>query len=94
MLGHENILKIQRVSTKGRKVAFILYLTEEDWTEADGGMLELFDTDEKGNPDKIVRKLLPEGNSFALFEVSPVSFHTVSEVLSETKTRLLPRACC
>ena len=57
-------------------------------------MLELFDTDEKGNPDKIVRKLLPEGNSFALFEVSPVSFHTVSEVLSETKTRLHPRASC
>ena len=78
-----------RVFVKGRKVAFILYLTEDNWTEADGGMLELFDIDEKGNPDKVVRKLLPEGNSFALFEVSPVSFHTVSEVLSETKTRLL-----
>ena len=77
---------------KGRKVAFILYLTETKWTEDDGGLLELLDTDEKGNPDKVVRRLLPVGNSLAVFEVSPVSFHAVSEVLSETKTRLPQRS--
>jgi len=85
---HTDTLLCHDDELEERKVAFILYLTEDAWSEADGGMLELFDTDEKGNPDKVVRRLLPEGNSFALFEVSPVSFHTVSEVLSETKTRL------
>ena len=84
--------KMVSVFLKGRKVAFILYLTETKWTEDDGGLLELLDTDEKGNPDKVVRRLLPEGNSLAVFEVSPVSFHAVSEVLSETKTRLPQRS--
>jgi len=73
---------------EGRKVAFILYLTEEEWTEEDGGLLELFDTDEKGNPNQVVKKFVPHNNSFAFFEVSPVSFHQVSEVLSESKTRM------
>jgi len=72
---------------EGRRVAFIMYLTEE-WSEEDGGLLELFDTDSDGNPNKVVQKLLPKNNSFAFFEVSPVSFHQVSEVISSTKTRL------
>ena len=95
-------------SNQGRKVAFILYLSEDTWTEADGGllqvilasdwlrlliltsdwlMLQLFDTDSLGNPGSVAASLVPRPNSFALFEVSPVSFHAVSEVLSETKTR-------
>merc|ERR1712179_158058 len=36
----------------------------------------------------VVQKLLPKNNSFAFFEVSPVSFHQVSEVISSSKTRL------
>ena len=108
---------------QGRKVAFILYLSEDTWTEADGGllqvilaidwlrtlilasdwlrtliltsdwlMLQLFDTDSLGNPGSVAASLVPRPNSFALFEVSPVSFHAVSEVLSETKTR--QALCC
>jgi len=72
---------------EGRRVAFILYLTE-DWSEEDGGLLELFDTDSDGNPDKVVQKLVPTHNSLAFFEVSPISFHQVSEVVSSSKTRL------
>jgi len=72
---------------EGRRVAFILYLTEE-WSEEDGRLLELFDTDSDGNPKNVIQKLLPLNNSFAFFEVSPISFHQVSEVLSTTKTRL------
>ena len=56
-------------------MACILYLTKDDRSEVDGGMLKLFVTEKKGNPDKIVQNLFPEGNSFPLFKVS------VSEVL-------------
>ena len=73
---------------EGRKIAFIFYLSRESWTEKDGGLLELFNTDDNGDPGEVVRKLLPRQNSFAFFEVSPVSFHQVSEVLSQTKERL------
>ena len=55
-------------------------------------MLQLFDTDSLGNPGSVAASLVPRPNSFALFEVSPVSFHAVSEVLSETKTRQV--LCC
>ena len=56
-------------------MACILYLTKDDRSKVDGGMLKLFVTEMKGNPDKIVQNLFPEGNSFPLFKVS------VSEVL-------------
>jgi len=84
---HTDTLLCHDDELEGRRVAFILYLTEE-WSEEDGGLLELFDTDCDGNPSNVVRKLLPQNNSLAFFEVSPVSFHQVSEVLSTTKTRL------
>ncbi|KAH8035716.1 hypothetical protein HPB51_008083 [Rhipicephalus microplus] len=72
---------------EGRRIAFILYLTP-GWTAEDGGLLDLFDTDSNGQPRDIVRSILPRFNSFAFFEVSPVSFHQVAEVLSEDKVRL------
>ena len=39
-------------------------------------------------PVEVVRSLVPKWNSFVFFEVSPSSFHQVSEVLSGSKTRL------
>ena len=60
----------------------ISLILTSDWL-----MLQLFDTDSLGNPGSVAASLVPRPNSFALFEVSPVSFHAVSEVLSETKTR-------
>lgn len=72
---------------EGRRIAFILYLTP-GWTSEDGGSLDLFDTDSNGQPRDIVRSIIPRFNSFAFFEVSPVSFHQVAEVLSEDKVRL------
>ena len=85
---HTDTLLCHDDELEGRKVAFILYLSEDHWTEKDGGLLELFDTDDGGNPKEVVKKLVPHNNSFAFFEVSPVSFHQVSEVLNETKTRM------
>lgn len=72
---------------EGRRFAFILYLVPE-WTEADGGSLDLYSTDEKAQPGHIAKSLIPSWNTLVFFEVSPVSFHQVSEVLSEGKCRL------
>ncbi|XP_056382243.1 prolyl 3-hydroxylase OGFOD1 isoform X1 [Hyla sarda] len=72
---------------EGRRFAFILYLVPE-WSEADGGTLDLYNTDERTQPGFIVKSLVPSWNTLAFFEVSPVSFHQVSEVLTEEKCRL------
>ncbi|XP_053305285.1 prolyl 3-hydroxylase OGFOD1 [Spea bombifrons] len=72
---------------EGRRFAFILYLVPE-WAEADGGSLDLYGTDECIQPGPIVKSLIPQWNSLVFFEVSPVSFHQVSEVLCEGKCRL------
>ncbi|XP_008120509.2 prolyl 3-hydroxylase OGFOD1 [Anolis carolinensis] len=72
---------------EGRRIAFILYLVPP-WKDSDGGTLDLFSTDEHSQPLQIVKSLVPLWNSLAFFEVSPVSFHQVSEVVSKEKCRL------
>lgn len=72
---------------EGRRIAFILYLVPS-WDRSFGGTLDLYDTDEHFQPKQIVKSLIPSWNKLIFFEVSPVSFHQVSEVLSEEKSRL------
>uniref|UniRef100_A0A3Q1C5Q0 Prolyl 3-hydroxylase OGFOD1 n=1 Tax=Amphiprion ocellaris TaxID=80972 RepID=A0A3Q1C5Q0_AMPOC len=72
---------------EGRRVAFILYLVPP-WQSSDGGTLDLYTTDSNFQPQSIVKSLVPSWNTLVLFEVSPVSFHKVSEVLSQDKCRL------
>ncbi|XP_004626032.1 prolyl 3-hydroxylase OGFOD1 isoform X1 [Octodon degus] len=72
---------------EGRRVAFILYLVPP-WDSALGGTLDLYSTDEHFQPKQIIKSLVPAWNKLVFFEVSPVSFHQVSEVLSEEKSRL------
>ncbi|ELW66175.1 2-oxoglutarate and iron-dependent oxygenase domain-containing protein 1 [Tupaia chinensis] len=72
---------------EGRRIAFILYLVPS-WDRSLGGTLDLYDTDEHFQPKQIVKSLIPAWNKLVFFEVSPVSFHQVSEVLSEEKSRL------
>ncbi|XP_050760156.1 prolyl 3-hydroxylase OGFOD1 [Gymnogyps californianus] len=72
---------------EGRRIAFILYLVPP-WEKSDGGTLDLYSTDEHFQPQQIVKSLVPSWNTLVFFEVSPVSFHQVSEVLSEEKSRL------
>ncbi|KAM3829171.1 prolyl 3-hydroxylase OGFOD1 [Vipera latastei] len=72
---------------EGRRIAFILYLVPP-WDKHDGGTLDLFCTDDHFQPLQIVKSLSPSWNSLAFFEVSPVSFHQVSEVISKEKCRL------
>lgn len=69
-----------------RRIAYILYLSK-GWTEEDGGALELFDTDEHGSPNKVVRSLIPEYNSLIFFEVVENSYHQVAEVMTDDKCR-------
>ncbi|OIR56659.1 MAG: 2-oxoglutarate and iron-dependent oxygenase domain-containing protein 1 [Amphiamblys sp. WSBS2006] len=73
----------------GRAVAFLLYLVDEEWTEEDGGTLDLYSTDEELNPEKIVARIVPKHNQFAFFTISPKSFHQVSEVVM--KNTVMPR---
>ncbi|KAM5207141.1 prolyl 3-hydroxylase OGFOD1 isoform 4-T4 [Hipposideros larvatus] len=72
---------------EGRRIAFILYLVPS-WDSSLGGTLDLYSVDEHFQPKQIVKSLTPSWNTLVFFEVSPVSFHQVSEVLSEEKSRL------
>nr|XP_041574574.1 prolyl 3-hydroxylase OGFOD1 isoform X1 [Taeniopygia guttata] len=71
---------------EGRRIAFILYLVPP-WEKSDGGTLDLYSTDEHFQPQQITKSLVPSWNTLVFFEVSPVSFHQVSEVVSQ-KCRL------
>ncbi|XP_004067239.1 prolyl 3-hydroxylase OGFOD1 [Oryzias latipes] len=72
---------------EGRRVAFILYFVPP-WESSDGGTLDLYATDSHFQPQSIAKSLVPSWNTLVLFEVSPVSFHQVREVLSQDKCRL------
>ena len=73
---------------EGRRIAFILYIVPEDWEEKDGGQLDLFEVDSDGQPVRIGETVWPKRNSFIFFEVSPVSWHQVAEILSLEKHRM------
>ncbi|XP_075392903.1 prolyl 3-hydroxylase OGFOD1 isoform X1 [Tenrec ecaudatus] len=72
---------------EGRRIAFILYLVPP-WDRSLGGTLDLYSVDEHLQPKQPVKSLVPSWNTLVFFEVSPVSFHQVSEVLTEEKSRL------
>jgi len=67
-----------------RCLSFVLYLTKENWTTDNGGLLELYPA-QNGEPVALPTKsIVPTRNSLALFPVVPgVSFHAVSEVLQD-----------
>ncbi len=66
----------------GRKIAFMLYLNDLD--ESDGGALALYESKNK-NADRIVKRISPRVGTLLFFGVSPLSFHTVEEVLMDTQ---------
>jgi len=80
LLCHDDMLE-------GRRIAYILYLVPT-WNECDGGTLDVYNSNENGDPSTIAHSLLPEWNKLVFFEVGPYSFHQVAEVLTEDKTRL------
>lgn len=44
--------------------------------------------DEFGQPRNVIQSIIPKWNSMAFFELSPTSYHQVSEVLTKSKIRL------
>ncbi|CAG8485733.1 12339_t:CDS:10 [Ambispora leptoticha] len=86
--GHIDLRKLLNEGKGGRRIAFIIYLVDENWGKEDGGTLDLFDIDSLGHPNKVKRSIVPEWNSMAFFEVSPTSYHQVSEVVAPTKPRI------
>ncbi|KAJ2777226.1 putative component of NuA3 histone acetyltransferase complex [Coemansia javaensis] len=70
-----------------RKIAYILYLVDEQWDERDGGALALFATDQDGHPTDAVARIVPEFGSMGFFLTGHASFHTVEEVTVECDQR-------
>ncbi len=68
---------------EGRRIAFIIYLVDSDWSEDDGGWLDLFSRDEDDDPTQVTTRLLPGRNKFAFFETTATSYHQVSEVVGK-----------
>ncbi|KAG0363819.1 Oxoglutarate and iron-dependent oxygenase degradation C-term-domain-containing protein [Gamsiella multidivaricata] len=85
LLCHDDDIKNEK---EGRRIAFILYLVDEDWSAADGGALDLFKCNEAGYPIEVVQSLVPVRNTLAFFELSSVSYHQVAEVLTRDKSRI------
>ncbi|GIX76021.1 prolyl 3-hydroxylase OGFOD1 [Caerostris extrusa] len=65
---------------EGRRIAYVYYLVPE-WEGKYGGRLDLFNA-VNGEPSNIVTSFIPKWNNLIFFEVSPVSFHQVSEIIS------------
>lgn len=74
-----------------RKISYIIYLTEPDWLEEEGGSLELYDVQgEAGGEDALAPSPIPTSrawpifNSMAFFVVQPgKSYHAVQEVIGD-----------
>lgn len=61
-----------------RMFAFVLYLTgSEGWNPDWGGALQLFSTNEAGDPKEYVKDIIPANNQFIFFPVTNKSFHQV-----------------
>lgn len=66
-----------------RKIAFILYLSE-NFSKKDGGSLALY-SNKKTYPYQKIASHFPVENSLFIFKVSKISWHEVEEVLSNKK---------
>eukprot|EP00941_MAST-03F_sp_MAST-3F-sp1_P004599 g4599.t1 len=77
-----NYLALHDDQLEGRKVAWILYLVDENWKESDGGALELFGVDKNKQPWNVEKSITPRFNHFVFFEVTKDSWHRVAEVVS------------
>mmetsp|Transcript_22947 Transcript_22947/g.40648 ORF Transcript_22947/g.40648 Transcript_22947/m.40648 type:complete len:496 (-) Transcript_22947:114-1601(-) len=71
-----------------RRVAYILYLVDDDWSVEDGGTLDLFTVDKDFQPNGMYKRIVPKRNTMIMFEVSKRSYHQVAQVLSDSKWRV------
>ncbi|RKO99003.1 hypothetical protein CXG81DRAFT_28212 [Caulochytrium protostelioides] len=65
-----------------RRIAFILYLVDADWSAAHGGALTMYEADAAGQPTpRAPKRIQPRRGLLAFFEVGNTSYHEVAEVL-------------
>lgn len=86
LLTHDDLLS-------DRLIAFVYYLSpwkdKQEWDGSMGGALELFSTDDDGQPAfPVFKKIFPSNNKFVFFRVEKKSFHQVGEVLTKEFPRL------
>lgn len=62
-----------------RRIAYVMNLSA--LSAEQGGALALFDSDRKGGPNKVVKRIQPTFNTLVLFKVTNRSHHMVEEVL-------------
>jgi len=48
----------------GRRIAYILYLVPDDWSDKDGGHLDLFSVNANKEPTTVATSLVPAWNTF------------------------------
>ncbi|KAI8871476.1 hypothetical protein GQ42DRAFT_120727 [Ramicandelaber brevisporus] len=94
LLCHDDDIREETEAGLARRVAFILYLVEEDWAAEDGGRLDLFGSriDEasgrRAPTTTVERAVCPQRGTLAFFVVEPHSFHQVSLVTHPTRDRV------
>ena len=52
---------------EGRKIAYIFYLVPPTWKERDGGHLQLFSTNDRGEPDSVLKSCVALTKQFCIF---------------------------
>jgi hypothetical protein len=72
---HADFLSHSRERTWTRRLNLILFLND-DWSEADGGTLELWDAEVR----MPVRRIVPVFNRCVIFATTPTAFHGVPHV--------------
>lgn len=87
--GKGNFLLTHDDRLDSRRIAFVLYLVDPTWSEADGGSLDFFPTDFTNSPVMMNdvnawQRFFPKENTLVFFEVSMSSHHQVSEVLQDS----------
>ncbi|XP_053670530.1 prolyl 3-hydroxylase sudestada1 [Anopheles nili] len=86
LLVHDDLLS-------DRRIAYVFYISpwncHRQWSETDGGALELFKADANQLPVfPVTNKIFPQNNQLVLFRVCEKSFHQVGEVTTFEYPRL------
>lgn len=86
LLSHDDLLS-------DRLIAYVFYLSPwkeaTQWNESMGGALEVFQSDNDGQPQfPAYKKFFPSNNQLAFFKVEKKSHHQVGEVLTKDYPRL------
>ena len=87
LLEHTHYLLCHDDKVDSRKIAFILNLSEH-FTSKTGGNLQLYSSNSNKEPTTIKTSILPKFNQLNIFTVSDTSFHDISEIVEENKSRI------